>query len=67
MLENDDNRQYWVVRNAEDQYSLWPTTRPVPQGWTAVGSSGTKATCLDLIRREWKDMRPKSLRTAMGD
>jgi MbtH protein len=33
----------------------------VPQGWTIVHKSDTRAACLDYIEKNWTDMRPKSL------
>ncbi|WP_309110861.1 MbtH family protein [Saccharothrix sp.] len=62
MFEDDDDRQYTVVRNDEEQYSLWPADRALPPGWTAQGVSGTKSACLEHIRTVWTDMRPKGLR-----
>ncbi|UOX90022.1 MbtH family protein [Amycolatopsis sp. FBCC-B4732] len=32
-----------VVRNQEDQYSIWPAGRQLPRGWDADGPHGTKA------------------------
>lgn len=58
----DDDRRYTVVRNDEEQYSLWPADRDLPLGWTADGTTGTKAECLAHIRRVWTDLRPRSLR-----
>jgi MbtH protein len=64
MFEDDVDRPYCVVRNDEEQYSIWPADRAPPAGWTAQGAFGTKAECLDHIERTWKDLRPLSLRTA---
>jgi MbtH protein len=66
MFEDDDDRRYEVVRNDEGQYSLWPTGRPLPPGWMAVGVTGVKPECLDYIGRVWTDMRPRSLRERRG-
>ena len=51
-----------VVVNEEDQYSLWPTDRPVPGGWTTVFTGPTEE-CLTHIAAHWTDLRPASLRT----
>ncbi|HEX6699487.1 MAG TPA: MbtH family NRPS accessory protein [Gaiellaceae bacterium] len=53
---------YVVVRNHEEQYSVWWADREVPAGWEVVGSPGTKDQCLDYIEEVWTDMRPLSLR-----
>jgi MbtH protein len=62
---NDDDIEYSVVINDEEQYSIWPTFRPVPAGWREVGVRGPKAACLAYIETVWTDMRPASLRRHM--
>ncbi|MEV6823922.1 MbtH family NRPS accessory protein [Amycolatopsis sp. NPDC051102] len=66
MSEAEDTREYAVVINHEEQYSIWPVGRELPSGWTEAGVRGPKRDCLDHIERVWTDMRPKSLRTAMA-
>ncbi len=58
---DDENGEFVVLVNQELQYSLWPTFREIPAGWTAVGPRGTRKACLDYIEENWTDMRPKSL------
>jgi MbtH protein len=53
---------YLVVRNHQEQYSIWIADRELPAGWEAVGSSGTREACLDHIEQVWTDMRPRSVR-----
>lgn len=59
------NEQYHVVRNDEDQYSVWRAGKDVPAGWHTVGEPGPKDACLERIGELWTDMRPASLRAAM--
>jgi MbtH protein len=61
-----ETAQYRVVVNDEAQYSIWPVDREVPAGWREVGVSGTRQRCLEHIETVWTDMRPRSLREAMG-
>lgn len=56
---------YQVVMNDEEQYSIWLTERPLPDGWQHQGVTGTKDECLDYIEAVWTDMRPRSLRVWM--
>lgn len=51
-----------VVANDQDQHSIWPKAKSVPLGWHSKGFSGTKEQCLEYIRKNWTDIRPKSLR-----
>ncbi len=67
MFDDDPKRLYTVVINHEEQYSIWPEEREVPQGWKAVGFTGNKQQCLDYIEEVWTDMRPLSLRKRMEE
>lgn len=60
--ELENNIEYRVVINHEEQYSIWPADRDLPNGWSEVGQRGRKADCLKYIADVWTDMRPKSLR-----
>lgn len=55
---------YRVVVNHEEQYSIWPDGRDLPDGWREEGVSGTKEDCLAHIDRVWTDLRPLSVRGA---
>jgi MbtH protein len=57
---------YVVVRNDEEQYSIWPQGRELPAGWHDTGFTGVKADCLSHVDEVWTDMRPKSLREVAG-
>lgn len=61
----DPYAEYQVVINEEEQYSIWPAVKAVPEGWRAVGVAGDKQHCLDHIEEVWTDMRPLSLRRWM--
>ncbi|MBE1491978.1 MbtH family protein [Plantactinospora soyae] len=64
--EQTDDRVYRVVRNDEEQYSIWPADRDLPAGWHAEGTEGLRADCLARIGEVWTDMRPLSLRQRMA-
>lgn len=66
MSFDSDKTVFQIVINHEEQYSIWPDYKAIPEGWKAVGVSGDKATCLAHIEEVWTDMRPKSLRDAMA-
>jgi MbtH protein len=57
----DENGTYHVLINEEGQHSLWPIFIEVPNGWTIIHESDSRAACLDFINRNWTDMRPNSL------
>ena len=66
MSFDNENARFQVVVNQEQQYSIWPDYKAIPEGWTAVGVAGDKPTCLAYIEKTWTDMRPLSLRQAMA-
>lgn len=64
--EEAEQTLYKVVINHEEQYSIWFVDRENPPGWRDAGKTGPKAECLAYIKDVWIDMRPLSLRQAMG-
>jgi len=65
--EHEDKTIYKVVINHEEQYSIWPSHRENPFGWSDAGKSGLKDECLAYIKEVWTDMRPLSLRKKMEE
>ncbi|MFC5743627.1 MbtH family protein [Dyella tabacisoli] len=63
--ETEDQRTYLVLINDEEQYSLWPKGRSIPEGWRAVDKEGSRAECSQYVDDVWTDMRPLSLRKQM--
>lgn len=63
--DEEDNTIYQVVKNHEEQYSIWPDYKQIPGGWETVGEKGLKQDCLEYIKEVWTDMRPLSLRKHM--
>jgi MbtH protein len=63
----DTDELYVIVRNDEEQYSIWRSGQPVPAGWEPVGEPGPREDCLARIGELWTDMRPASLRAAMSN
>ncbi len=66
-MTNDDDLLYRVVVNQEEQYSIWPSGRDIPAGWSAIGDEDRKERCLAKIEELWTDMRPLSVRRTQGD
>ncbi len=58
---DDEAGQFLVLRNDENQHSLWPAFAPVPAGWQSVFGVASRQACLDYIGKNWTDMRPASL------
>jgi uncharacterized protein YbdZ (MbtH family) len=52
---------YRVIVNDEGQYSLWPASITVPDGWVTAHETDSRSNCLAYVEEQWTDMRPKSL------
>ena len=65
MDHDEDTRTYIVLINHEEQYSLWPQGKKIPEGWRSVGREGTREECSKYVDEVWTDMRPLSLRRHM--
>jgi uncharacterized protein YbdZ (MbtH family) len=63
---DDENAAFYVLRNDQEQYSLWPVFADVPSGWQVVFGESTRADCLAFVEETWTDLRPKALRDAMA-
>ncbi|ANZ40478.1 antibiotic synthesis protein MbtH [Lentzea guizhouensis] len=56
---------YQVLINDEEQRSLWPLGKEVPQGWRSEGKEGSREECMEYVDGVWTDMRPRSLQEQM--
>jgi len=63
--EEEYIERYVVLINHEEQYSLWPSYKPIPNGWKQVFGENTREECLNYVEEHWTDMRPLSLRKQM--
>jgi glycopeptidolipid biosynthesis protein len=57
----DDNGSSFVLINDDDQHSSRPVFADAPAGWRAVYGEADRAACLDYIKQNRPDIRPKSL------
>ncbi|MFT4047565.1 MAG: MbtH family protein [Solimonas sp.] len=55
---DDDSLSFLVLRNAQGQYSLWPTFAAVPGGWEIRFGPDTRAACIAHVEEQWLDIQP---------
>lgn len=65
--DGTDPARWTVLINGEEQYGLFPASRPAPAGWRPAGCTGTEDECMAYVDQRWTDQRPASLRRAMSD
>lgn len=54
---DDESQDFFVLKNALGQYSLWPDFAAVPAGWNKVFGPESHARCLEYIELNWLDIR----------
>ncbi|GAA5061118.1 MbtH protein [Thermocatellispora tengchongensis] len=60
-----EDGEFLVLVDDEGRHSLWPSFSAVPAGWTAVFGPDPRALCLEYVRANWTDMRPRGLAARM--
>lgn len=65
LSDEDGAGRFVVLVNNEEQHSLWPDGKGIPEGWRDTGILGSKEECLAYVDETWTDMRPLSLRRKM--
>jgi MbtH protein len=58
---------YTVLRNEENQHSLWPAFADVPAGWTITHGPAPREECMTYVQENWTDLRPRSVATFIAD
>lgn len=56
-----DGEEFVVLINKENQHSIWPSKKAIPEGWSSLGFIGSKENCSKYIDEKWIDLRPLSL------
>lgn len=59
-FENPDGA-FLVLVNERGQHSLWPVFAVVPAGWAVAHGPSGREDCLDHVRTNWTDTRPRDL------
>ncbi|GAA4834654.1 MbtH family protein [Kitasatospora terrestris] len=57
-VDTAEHADWLTVSNTEGRHSIWPATRPVPEGWQPTGQRGERSACLAWIAENWTDPRP---------
>ncbi|MFE1578666.1 MbtH family protein [Streptomyces fradiae] len=55
---DDPDGTFVVLRNEENQHSLWPARMNVPDGWSVAFGEHGRGECLAYVEENWPDIRP---------
>ena len=52
-MKEPSNTEYGVIVSDQHYYSVWPTRREPPPGWSFTKHTGTCAEMQDLVRQDF--------------
>jgi len=64
---DDPQQDCHVLKNDQQQYSLWPAFCAIPAGWQPVFGPEPQAHCLNWLNENWHDIRPVTLSESRSD
>lgn len=64
---DDPQQDCLVLRNPQQQYSLWPAFSALPAGWQAVYGPQPQPDCLSWLEQNWGNIRPVAQDTNRSD
>ncbi|MEZ3500177.1 MbtH family protein [Pantoea sp. KPR_PJ] len=64
---DDPQQACLVLKNTQQQYSLWPAFHALPAGWQSVFGPRPQAECLSWLNANWRDIRPVSSTATRSD
>jgi MbtH protein len=57
---DDQGGAFVVLVNDQGQHSLWPAAAEIPPGWSIAYEQNGRRACLEYIKQNWTDMRPRT-------
>ncbi|WP_221797922.1 MbtH family protein [Oceanobacter mangrovi] len=55
---DDVSLPFTVLRNHQQQYSLWPQFAAQPAGWSLCFGPASQQQCIEWVEQHWQDIRP---------
>ncbi|OON38678.1 MbtH family protein [Izhakiella australiensis] len=57
---DDAQGHFYILRNAHQQFSLWPQQCALPAGWDIVQQPQSAEDCQAWLNRHWTTLSPAS-------
>ena len=55
---DDPQGAFYILRNAQGQFSLWPQQCLLPAGWDIVCQPQSQASCQQWLEAHWRTLTP---------
>ncbi|MGY6030509.1 MbtH family protein [Phytobacter sp. AG2a] len=49
---------FYILQNAQQQYSLWPEPCALPEGWQVVCAPASQDACTAWLAQHWQTLTP---------
>lgn len=57
---------FYILRNAQGQFSLWPQQCLLPAGWDVVCQPQSQASCQQWLEAHWRTLTPANFTQLQG-
>lgn len=64
---DDAQGQFYILQNAQQQYSLWPQHCALPEGWNVVCEPQSAEACNAWLAARWTTLNPAHFAGARHD
>lgn len=64
---DNDSLEFIVLINSQQQHSLWPFFKTIPQGWESTFGPSSRDSCLSYVETHWTDIRPQNQSSLVRD
>ena len=55
---DDPQGAFYILRNGQGQFSLWPQQCALPAGWDIVCQPQSQASCQQWLEAHWRTLTP---------
>ncbi|BAT34223.1 MbtH family protein [Escherichia albertii] len=55
---DDPQGAFYILRNAQGQFSLWPQSCVLPAGWEVVCEPQSQESCQQWLEAHWRTLTP---------
>lgn len=55
---DNETAAFYVLKNDQEQYSLWPTFHEIPRGWHLVFGPDLRSACIQYVEQHWDSIYP---------
>ncbi|ENX35677.1 hypothetical protein F889_00752 [Acinetobacter colistiniresistens] len=55
---DNEKLSFFVLKNVQGEFSLWPEFHALPAGWEVQLGPDTRSECIRYVEQHWKSINP---------